>query len=889
MTTLYDGSACKSESDVEQKILFKLLTTETPNGLGFLAEEVHTKVDIRKLPIDKGGGRKLYFPDYAVIVDGFPLLIVEAKAPGSDLEEAIREARLYALELNALYPKALNPCERIIASDGIQLYAGFWDQAEPMIRLNVSDFVVSSELFAELLKFSSRSALQTRAKAFSVGIRKSATFFKPVQMLGGNSTRDAVVGDNSFGSNVSIEYRYLFNPDKAAEREAVVRNAYVNSRRKQAHIAPIDKLIRAATPSAVTAAKLIADTTAPHEIVEQLKNHVRVQNQICLLIGGVGVGKSTFTEHLRLIALPHLSATTAWIHLDLNKAPLDRSKIYDWVIAGITLAIKALHKDIAFADLVTIKKIYAKQLRDVERGKAALFTEGTERYAEVIYAEINRLEADKSATLKGLIDFLFASRGKLLVVVLDNCDKRSREDQLLMFEVAAWVKDEFECSVFLPIRDTTYDQYRNEPPLDTVIKDLVFRIDPPLLEKVIYARLNFALREITSDQKKFVFYLPNNMKVECQRSEVAAYLQSMILSLFQDQLFRRIITGLAGRNIRKGLEILLDFCKSGYLGTDELLRLRQSNGNHKISHHLMMKILLKGQRKYYSDQKSNIKNLFASNSDDALPNPFLRIAILQWLRNRFREPGPNRTTGFHKVSALVSALQASGHQIARVYEDLNVLADAGCIVSEGLSNSVAHDDLVSLAPGGFVHLDLLRHISYLATISEDVFFRENQPAKAIAENIVGNGRFRIDSKQAAIDASTTLVNYLAKYHEDHFVGRAKVLTEEATEDLIKIGEIGDIVKRAVDNDFTLNTVSRNEAQYPPQSRLGAQVVSVHDYGVFVEWGLEATGLVKRSQFSGSPLTSRGGPDVGDWVMVEVIQYNFDHKKFDLKLISLLDE
>src|SRR3970282_2974173 len=107
----------------------------------------------------------------------------------------------------------------------------------------------------------------------------------------------------------------------------------------------------------------------------------------------------------------------------------------------------------------------------------------------------------------------------------------------------------------------------------------------------------------------------------------------MVSSLFQDQLFRRIITGLAGRNIRKGLEILLDFCKSGHIGADEILKIRTSHGEHKLPNHMISKILLKGKRKYYSDRESNLKNLFDSDSEDSLPDPFVRIAILQWLKN----------------------------------------------------------------------------------------------------------------------------------------------------------------------------------------------------------------------------------------------------------------
>jgi hypothetical protein len=196
-----------------------------------------------------------------------------------------------------------------------------------------------------------------------------------------------------------------------------------------------------------------------------------------------------------------------------------------------------------------------------------------------------------------------------------------------MFEVATWLKTEFACCVFLPLRDSTYDQYCNSPPLDTVIKDLVFRIDPPLLNRVIYERLNFARREIVSDRNAFQYTLSNGSKVKCDRNDVAIYLSCIINSLFQDNFIRRIITGLAGSNVRKGLDIVLEFCKSGYISEEEIFRIRGSNGEYKLPNHIITGILLRRKRLYYNDQHSFLLNLFHSDRDELLPDPFARLCI----------------------------------------------------------------------------------------------------------------------------------------------------------------------------------------------------------------------------------------------------------------------
>jgi hypothetical protein len=138
----------KNESDVEQKLLYPLLTTEEPFGFGIGSNEILTKQNIRRLPIGKGKDRKSYFPDYLILIGGIPLVVIEAKEPGEDLDEAFREARLYASEINAIFHPGINPLVKVVATNGARLLAGSWDSATPQIDMAYSDLSVSSERMA---------------------------------------------------------------------------------------------------------------------------------------------------------------------------------------------------------------------------------------------------------------------------------------------------------------------------------------------------------------------------------------------------------------------------------------------------------------------------------------------------------------------------------------------------------------------------------------------------------------------------------------------------------------------------------------------------------------------------------------------------------------------
>lgn len=877
-----------TESDVEQKIIFPLLTNQEPEGLGYSSSEVRTKEDIRKIQIDKGASAKLYYPDYAIIIDGVPIAIIEVKKPGENLENAFREARLYASEINASYPKGINPCEKIMASDGITFYAGSWDSSSAEVTGNFSSIDILSADFIALISIFSKKHLLKRATEIREKIRSSSRYFKPVFMLGGKSVINESVGENSFGANISIEYKYLFNPESLADREEVAANAYIPSKRRLSHISPIDKIIRASIPDHVHYSTEIRDTSNPSEILDKLRNVDKLRNEICLLIGSVGSGKSTFTDYLRTKALPSdIRESTVWININLNRAILSREEIYKWIIDRTIEILKARNGYLDFDSLEVLTQLFEKEIDALNKGVGALYARDSDKYKDLLADVITENKTNRESLLRGMISLLVTSKKKSLIIVLDNCDKRNRDDQLLMFEVSSWFKDTFPCSVFLPIRDTTYDQYRNEPPLDTVIKDLVFRIDPPLLDKVIYSRLQYAIRQSEKQSGKFFYSLPNGTKVSCERDEVVKYLRSIIFSLFQDQLFKRIISGLSGRNIRKGLEIILDFCKSGHMNEEEIMRIRHSNGEYKIPQHIVSKILMKGKRKFYDENESNIKNLFSSGQDDELPDPFVRVSILKWLMENYREYGPNRSKGFHRVSDLMYTMLSCGHSEKIIKRELQMLANYGCVVSECAHDSLSMDDLVAISPSGMVHLELISNINYLSIASEDTFFRENQIAKRIANNLVGSGRFAVDSRQATIDNAKILINYMQSYYQNFSLGEAKLLTEERSNKYIDFSKIALNIETTAQNDHLYRGLQEIDDLYPTGTHVEAQVTSIQPYGVFIEFGIRGVGLIHKSNIVDGE--SLEGFEIGDWVIAEIIKYHPDKRRFDMRFIEFISE
>ena len=209
---------------------------------------------------------------------------------------------------------------------------------------------------------------------------------------------------------------------------------------------------------------------------------------------------------------------------------------------------------------------------------------------------------------------LCTGRGRLLIIVLDNCDKRDRDEQLLMFQVAKYVQSEIRCLVILPMRHETFENHRLEPPLDTALKDLVFRIEPPSFQEVLKRRLGLVVKESRSIGPKKLSYHVGGKTIELPTEKLERFLHAMMAALFEHEHYgRKIIVGLAGWNIRKAFELFLEFCRSGFIREEDIFQQQASTGQvANLSHGVVAKVLLRTNYRFYNGDESYVKKSFSS-------------------------------------------------------------------------------------------------------------------------------------------------------------------------------------------------------------------------------------------------------------------------------------
>lgn len=891
MSLFCEYNSLKNESDVEQKFIYPFLTSKSPLGIGLDDSQILTKSLLRQKIIGKGQKQKYYYPDYLISIRGIPVLVLEAKKPTEDLSIAYSEARLYAEEVNADFPHNINVCQLIVVCNGTKTWAGYSDCAEPTIKLSFDDFDTENILYIQLLDFCSKSKLTKMADTPYLNTRGKAIFNTPVSQLGGKRVQNEELEENSFGRTFIFENRKIFDPETEEERAIIVENAYITSAKREQHTEPMYKEIRKFELPSIKNTIPLA-TNEPTELVQKISQRVEQKNDVyslLLLIGNVGSGKTTFVRYFQKVFLkqknPDLFKKCDWIFLDMNFAPVSNEEIYNWIKTEIINKLKENHAEIDFSAFDIIKKIFRKDIQDFKKGLGQLLLPDSVEYKRELYGLLTNKISNTADYLKSLLFYLKENFGLLPIIVLDNCDKRNKSEQLLMFEVAQWLRTTFKSIVVLPIRDSTYDQYKNQPPLDTVVKDLVFRIDPPDLLKVIQARLDYIIR--TTLQTDTTYILQNGMSVSVKNAELIEYFKSIMFVIRDNRMATNIFYRLSDRNTRNGIQLFEDFCKSGHIIADDIFNVRVLGREYQFPIYKFMNALLRKNRRYFNGEYSNFVNLFYANYSDDFPDPFIRVDILLWLKNKNSKEGPSKTKGMFPVRELIRYMQIIGHNSDVAQREINYLIKRGLIISETLMNFAEKNDLIKITLSGQLHLTLLKNVTYLAACAEDVIYKDTATMTRITKRIASHNYL---SKLSMAQTAKDMIQYLIEYRKEFCSRPNSYIADDSILTIYDLKDCINTINKWIEEDVYVKEWIAIIQNYKAGMCVTVEIIKKLKNSLVCQFCDDKTikGFI-------STLESKYQLDYeiyeslneNDKLNCEILEYNDEHEKFQLRFISAI--
>lgn len=335
--------------------------------------------------------------------------------------------------------------------------------------------------------------------------------------------------------------------------------------------------------------------------------------------------------------------------------------------------------------------------------------------------------------------------------------------------------------------------------------------------------------------------------------------------------------GLTGRNLRRAFEIFLEFCNSGHIPESEILKIKRGN-RYTIPIHVVLRVLLRMNRRYYDGSKSYIKNLFYSDATDKHPSYFTSLIILRWLHTRLARPGPTGLKGYFSVTDLTRALTNLGVSEDIALRELESLTKAQCVLTEDFRTSgLTGETLVRLAPAGLVHLDLVKDVTYWAAIAEDIFFWDEEAAKRILRHMSEPDRQY--TVECTVFNALEAADFLMARWGDQDRRSSAILDTDSFKALAELGGVKAQIVETAQKSGIGNWLG-SDRLFPPGSVHEVIVSGVQHYGFFADLAPGVTGLGhKRSnpQLASSPVKK------GQVVRVKILDIDVMNKRAELQL------
>lgn len=707
-----------SESDVEQKLVWSLLTN--PIHLAIPSVHVRTKETNTELFVGKGTSAKRFTPDYIIYAPAaVPLIVGEAKSPREDVGSALREARHYASALNAKFPASVNPVAYVFACNGEELAYSASD-TEQATHCRVAELLPGNEAHAAFLEYFNWERLSDLGRKIASRLR-SKHFFVASHFAGGGAIMQDRIPSNSFAQDLAPVIRKYFSSDDAAAEDEILRYGYVSSDQLTKYERIFEDFLRTrTTPTSDRGGVSLTPTRSDEpnltRAIRDFGADKPESGSIQLLIGGRGTGKSTFLKRYHRFLLPSdLSTRVRWARINFNEAPTDLSNLETWVCEKFIEAIRSdLNRDGTF----DLRKCFGVELRDLNEIYSDIRLRDPHEYDRVIASQLSDLVRDKRVYAKAVARHLAGDRGDTLVVVFDNVDKRDRDQQLKIFELAQWFRAETRALIILALRNETYERHKHEPPLDAFLNSVHFYIAAPRFVNVVKKRLDLAVAHLRKNVSETLKYdVPGLGPVEYPATRLGEFIRALYLDLFQPKKpVAQVLEALSGRNVRYSLEMFTRIMQSGHLDERVLTSTFLGSGNYSIAEHTALRVLMRTDYRFFEDGHGFVTNIFDFEAPQFAPN-FVRSEIVFRLMDRRKVQGAHGLEGFVYVVDLLTELEEIGFERYATLREVNYLLRQGLVESEELSGEpVAEHEAVKLHASGWVHFSILAsRVEYLTS------------------------------------------------------------------------------------------------------------------------------------------------------------------------------
>lgn len=378
---------------------------------------------------------------------------------------------------------------------------------------------------------------------------------------------------------------------------------------------------------------------------------ISVARRPILLIGDVGVGKTTFIRHLVNVDAPEVFQNAFFFHLDLGSRGALAIDLRLHIIAEIqSQLLEKYGTDITQRNFV--RGVYDLLLKRFASGiYSDLKTSSPDAFLEKEIEYLETLVSDRESHLRNALLHISKGRKKQIILFLDNADQRDEKTQELAFLIAQEFAEGWQVVVFVALRPETFHRSKAIGAL-TGYHPKAFTIAPPRIDLVLKKRLEFALALTTGR-----IPLSTLQQVGINLGKLTTIVKVVRRALDENERILEFIENIAAGNVRLALDFIRAFIGSGHVDTQKILAIEEEEeGRYDIPNHEFLRAIIYGDGEYYDPSTSPIVNLFDISALDGKEHFLLPLA----LGLLHRATGPEVKDGFVDTNRVYEGLQGMG-------------------------------------------------------------------------------------------------------------------------------------------------------------------------------------------------------------------------------------
>ena len=387
----------------------------------------------------------------------------------------------------------------------------------------------------------------------------------------------------------------------------------------------------------------------PLQITQEILTEALARRPI-ILLGDVGVGKTSFLKQLMLLKASDEFKQSINLYIDLGSRAALEVDLRSFIIMDIEQQLRTTYNvDIENSDFV--RGVYNLEVEKFGTSiYGAAYRNNRERYEEEILVMLSRKLNDRPTHLQNCIGHLSKARRRQIILVLDNSDQRPMQIQQDAFIIAQEFAANWDAMVFISVRPQTFFQSKRAGAL-AAYPHRVFTISPPRPELVIEKRLEFALKLAEGT-------FPPNMHhgFSIRTTKLPLFIKTLLYSIEHNSDIREILSNITAGNIRSVVEFVVKFIGSPNVEAEKIIRIMEEQGRYLIPIHEFSKAAILGDYSHYNPDSSMAMNLFDVQYPDQREH-FLAPMILAFY---MWDGSPKDSDGFTTAAVLVDEMQSRG-------------------------------------------------------------------------------------------------------------------------------------------------------------------------------------------------------------------------------------